>query len=605
MKHCCKVLLLVGFLLCGAGAFAQQLEKSTKTEYIGGRYYYLHSVRSGQTLSAIAMAYGTTVNEILASNPGLTASIRPDQVIRIPGATAATPTPPVADLNIHTVKAGETLSGIASKYGIRLEELFRLNPGLTPAIKPDQQIKIPAQASKPKLPAPADTVRPTFITYTVVSGETLYSIARNHSCTVDELKKHNPGLDESLQIGRKIRIPVKGGLASSTIPADTSAFTCGKTGLLPSYNVGLMVPLYLNKLELIDATNQERSMQSYNSFAFIGFYEGFLMAVDSVRSNGLSLKLVVEDIAEDSARLARVLRSADFEDMNLLVGPFFSNDFKMAAQWARDRHVKIVNPFSARREFVEGHPNVIKNTASYEDQARLAVEYMRKTWPGCNIILSLSGNENDQELADAYKAALAGGDSARSDYSVVSYAKLGLAGILDKCREDKVNVVISFVRSEVSTSNFIRNMSQYSFSYPLVVFGPEEWEDYTSLESEYLLNIHLHIVSSAFVDYEDPAVKDFIVKYRARFRNEPDKYAFSGYDTGLYFLNALHKYGKDFDHCLSEYHPELLETSLEFRQLPGGGYENTRIRIFRYEDYKRINALSNPQAAITTNKRDQ
>lgn len=603
MKTLCKVLLLAGLLLSGAGTFAQQVEKSAKTEFIGGRYYYLHTIQSGQTLSAIAMAYGTKVNEILTANPGLTANIRPGQVIKVPGAAPAT-TPAVTEtITIHIVKAGETLSGIASKYSLKLDELFRANPGLTPSIKPEQQIKIPVKSVAQNKARPADSIAPTFTSYTVVAGETLFSIARKHSCTVDELKKHNPGLDETLQIGRIIRIPVKGGVLPATPVNNAGDFVCGQTGILPSYNVGLMIPLYLNKLDMIDTTDQDRSMQHYTSFAFLGYYEGFLMAVDSLRSNGLSLKLVVEDIAEDSARLTRVLQKADFEDMHLMIGPFFSNDFTIAAAWARDHQTKIVNPFSARREFVEGHPTVIKNTASFEQQALLAVDYMRKTWPGCNIILSVSGTEHDLELAQAYQQALYGADSSLRDFSVVQYSKLGLAGILDKCREDKVNVVISFVRNEVSTSNFIRIMSQYSYSYPLVVFGPEDWEDYNSLESEYLLNINLHVVSSAFIDYEDPAVKDFVRDYRARYHNEPDKYAFSGYDAGLYFLTALHKYGKDFERCLEDYRPQLLETSLEFRQVPNGGFENTQIRIYRYQDFQRINAITNPQKEVSVNKK--
>jgi hypothetical protein len=168
-----------------------------------------------------------------------------------------------------------------------------------------------------------------------------------------------------------------------------------------------------------------------------------------------------------------------------------------------------------------------------------------------------------------------------------------------------VNVIISFIHNEVSVSNYIRFMSELSFTYPLVVFGLKEWEEYGHLEAEYLMNIKLHIISNTFIDYHQSDVKDFIAKYRERYHTEPDSYAFTGYDNAMYYLTALHLYGKDFPYCLKKYHPDLLHMNFDFVHEEGSGWENKKFCIYRYENFHLIDAFANPLVTVEVNKKEK
>ncbi|MCM3781055.1 muramidase family protein [Microbacterium hydrocarbonoxydans] len=122
-----------------------------------------HVVVSGDTVYGIAQKYGTTVDAVLAAN-GLTHSsiIHPGQTLAVSGAPApaaappATPPPPAAT-QTHVVAAGDTLFGIAQKYGTTTAALFALN-GLSTGsiIYPGQSIAV---AGAPA-PAPAATPVP-------------------------------------------------------------------------------------------------------------------------------------------------------------------------------------------------------------------------------------------------------------------------------------------------------------------------------------------------------------------------------------------------------------------------------------------------------------
>lgn len=103
----------------------------------------IYKVKKGDTLSAIASKYGTTYQKLAEfngiENPSL---IHPGQEIRIPDSGTA-PAPAKKD-KVYTVKKGDTLSGIASKYGTTYQTLAKYNGIADPSlIFPGQKIKIP------------------------------------------------------------------------------------------------------------------------------------------------------------------------------------------------------------------------------------------------------------------------------------------------------------------------------------------------------------------------------------------------------------------------------------------------------------------------------
>ncbi len=102
-----------------------------------------YTVQRGNTLSQIASSYGVTVNDIVEANniqnPNL---IYPGEKLRITGSTSTTLNP-VLQNNYYTVQRGDTLSGIARRYGVTVQYLINLNGISNPnLIYPGQLIKV-------------------------------------------------------------------------------------------------------------------------------------------------------------------------------------------------------------------------------------------------------------------------------------------------------------------------------------------------------------------------------------------------------------------------------------------------------------------------------
>ena len=105
-----------------------------------------YTVKKGDTLSAIAKKYNTTVDVIMSVNPDIKDpnKIYVGQVIKIPVTTQQTSTSAVEKETVyHTVQRGETLSGIAKRYGTTYMKLAALNKILNPnKIYVGQKIRI-------------------------------------------------------------------------------------------------------------------------------------------------------------------------------------------------------------------------------------------------------------------------------------------------------------------------------------------------------------------------------------------------------------------------------------------------------------------------------
>ncbi|MEI6765433.1 MAG: LysM peptidoglycan-binding domain-containing protein [Bacteroidota bacterium] len=497
----------------------------------------------------------------------------------------------------HTVQKKETLFSIAKSYSTTVEAILKANPGLTEAIKIGQVIKIPTGKTVVEDKKPV----PNKLTHTVQKGETFYSIAKHYNLTIEELKKENPGITDNLQPGTVLVIPARGKPQEQIVeqPKKEEKYNCGTSGLLDQYNVALMIPLYLDRSYNVDTAISDDDDNGRKtlpvSLSFMPFYEGILMAADSLEKAGLSVKFYVYDVPEDTAFTASLLEKSELKNMNLIIGPFFTNNFRIVGKWAKEHEIKIVNPFSTNCENIKNNPYAIKLMCSKDAEVREQIKYINDTWPNATIFLVHNNRSKDSILLNHYRDNLDKLSKGNSkNWIEVNYSIDGMAGISKSLSKDNPNIIISIVDGEAFLNNYIRNLSELASTYPIVVFGTRNWESYSSLEGEYIMNIKLHICTNTFIDYKKQNVRNFVLNYRNSYNAEPDTFAFRGYDVTMYFMGALMKYGKNFEKCLADYHPDLLQGKYSFKIEGENGWENNVISIYRYENYRLLDAYAEP-----------
>ena len=153
----------------------------------GGNYY---TVKSGDSLWSIANKYNTTVNELKSLNNFSSNILQVGQILVLPSSTNDDNSG-----NTYTVKLGDSLWSIANKYNTTVNELKSLNNLSSDVLQIGQILNIPSNSVS------------AGNTYTVKSGDSLWSIANKYNTTVSNLKSLNNLSSDVLQIGQVLNVP--------------------------------------------------------------------------------------------------------------------------------------------------------------------------------------------------------------------------------------------------------------------------------------------------------------------------------------------------------------------------------------------------------------
>ena len=149
-----------------------------------------YKVMKGDTLYGIAKKLDTTVDELKKANNLIANQLSIGQILKVPVKTID-----LGDTELYQVKAGDTLYGIANKYGITLKELKAINNLTNDNLAIGQLLNVPSGLSLAS-------------SYTVNPGDTLYSIAKKFETTVPKLKEANNIVNNMLSVGQKLVIPL-------------------------------------------------------------------------------------------------------------------------------------------------------------------------------------------------------------------------------------------------------------------------------------------------------------------------------------------------------------------------------------------------------------
>ena len=185
-----------------------------------------HKVQSGQTLSTIAAKYRVNVSDIKRWNNLKSNMIYVGQKLKIytsspppktsstasTNATANTSTTNTTNTSnqssststktqniVHIVKSGETLSAIASKYGVSVDNIKNWNNLSSDKLSIGQKLTINPTTK-------SNNNSSTQKMHTVKSGETLSSIANKYNTTVDAIMKANNLKSTKIYVGQKLKI---------------------------------------------------------------------------------------------------------------------------------------------------------------------------------------------------------------------------------------------------------------------------------------------------------------------------------------------------------------------------------------------------------------
>ncbi|MGQ7871264.1 LysM peptidoglycan-binding domain-containing protein [Sunxiuqinia sp. sy24] len=615
-----------------------------------------HRVVGDETLYSIAKKYNCSIADLIKANPQVKESLRIGMELTIPEAKAAE----VADVRtsdeffIHLVESGETFWGLEREYHVTRDVLEKYNPALEQGLQAGLRIKIPVSEELPDIQV-SPVNEDAFVKHLVARGETLYSLSNQYNVKITSIKKTNPVLGyRGLMAGETILIPKEVEAEPQPMLADESQQeekpVESRSEELPAklkpidysvqvfvqdrpencmpndgarfkkYDVALLLPLYLqandtvnrvcltkeeilqdaglrsqfeNPEELPDDTFKIRSEKIIypRSENFVHFYEGVLLAVDSLQRAGMNVQLHVFDTNQKQAVVDSLIRLDVFQEVDLIIGPVFPELQGPVAEFAHQQQIPMVSPLSSSGDFETRNPWYFKINPTKDYLVRETADYIGEEYFNKNLIVLEMGEYKHLPEATLvnlcrekfFASAFLDGDRdvRFHEYNFKKEGYWGLRRILSKTRE---NVFIIPSATEAQVSVAVSNINSLAEDFPVTLVGLSNFQRYNSIQSEYFHHTNLHLLSPYFINYHAPVTNRFISSFRRNFSAEPNQFSFQGYDVAYYFMSALFQYGENFTDCLPYHHVALNQAEFYFDRVSRyGGFMNRGLYILNYQ----------------------
>ncbi|MES2567823.1 MAG: LysM peptidoglycan-binding domain-containing protein [Bacteroidota bacterium] len=594
------------FVLCFFSCATLAQTKSSRTEVISGKKYYIHKVEKGQSLYAIAKIYSIDVNSILAENDDAIDGLKAGQELKIPVESLLPKQALVIDTNkyvYHRIAKGETVYGITKKYSIDEKKLASYNPTLPGGLKEGEYLivgeKKKSNSTKP-LNSGSVNLSSSYETYTVLQGETLYGISKKVNVSQDELIKLNPELQNGVKQGQTLKIALKKASAVVSVPTLVSTTLSPSapvdTALLHKpkknqYHIGLFLPFKLAESESINIDELAKAESSFppTQALALDFYSGFKKAVDSLTAKEFEVNIHLFDVEDrDSVKIEAMCKTTEFKKLDAIFGPLYAYVFKLVSNRAKEFGIPVVSPLTQQNKILFNNVLVSKVNPSQYTLIEGLADYCTDSLMNNSNIIIVNSTIKDLQYVKAFKtryneSLLKLGKSLKDSILEVK----GINGVKAAFVPGKKNVVILLTNNPVFLQDFITQLYVFSDKKDIVLMGFNSVANIENLDQDYLNALQYHFAAPNHIDFKDSVIRQLAKQYQEFYLADPSEYYFQGFDIGMYYLLNLNTQGPDFFLNLDKTIWEGVSTGFKFyRPDNETGFENRAVYIYRYSNYQ-------------------
>jgi LysM repeat protein len=555
--------------------------------------YKLHRVKRKETLYSIAEKYDITIDDIKKHNQQLLIKdLQFKDKIYIPKYKTKTVSVIPEALQTYTVLPKEGKWRVAYKFGISVQELEALNPGLGDIIQQGQILNVP----NIEMSDEQDVSDQRFGYYKVLPREGFYRLFKKLGISKDSLEQLNPVLNKTgLTEGMILKVP-KSNLEGLNLAAIESTNLAEQLQYFEPKSIALVLPFKTNSVafDSIELAKEQIKRDGYIRIA-TEFYSGVEMALDSAKRLGISTTMDVYDTQASEQVVRSMIETRDFSKYDFVLGPLTASNLTIVTKQLSKSNTAVVSPFVKLKldspNFIQSIPNddwmadkllrhAKKDTVPHktliisDSKNGFRSSKIRAAFPDANILTS----ERDENGIDQYyidfetvQKTLEPGRTLvfletnnESFASNVSSMLNGLNGITIEKDENDEDIEIEVERELIlMTTNYNRAFMGNNISNT----------DLSNLKFQF-----------ASVHYSEDDFTAFDTRYKQKYGAYPTRYAIRGFDLTLDLLLRLAAFGSVYEQITSPQTTYLQNKFMYAQSRSGDGYVNVSAFILEYRD---------------------
>lgn len=550
-------------------------------------------VAAKETRWSIAHKYGITIERMLELNPGLSAAnnyLSEGYELLMPKMAGSTVKNQVTQLyTSYTVPAKMNFYRLEKEFGVKSDEIVRLNPEITErgGLKEGMVIRIPEQKVET-----GEINTDNYIFYEVKPKQNEFRLTRKFGMTWAELVALNPDLKDGLKAGMVLKLP-KNKVGDFEV---RNALVLDKVNLLDSINIAVkpkvlfLLPFRLDKLDLSNKEETERIIDNRNSLKYsLGLYSGALVAIDSMKSLGVSIDVKTFDNQLDLGKTKQILQGEQLGGYSAVFGPLDMPSLKETAVQASKFNVPVIAPVPAKSDL--SLDNVFFSYTDEEVLWKHMLDYVETNHTE-ETLLIIADEDNKKEK----DAILKRFPSAK--VVVVKEEEKNIGINRDKLQTLLSDQVPNWVFVESDNYKLIASVVSILNSFNNTAFDPLLGKDKVSVrmfttdmnsgfENDVISNTHLSNLKFTYPSVNrQVANNSFVERYRKRFGDDPDKYAVRGFDVTYDLLLKLAYNNSLIDVSRFIGETEYSGNKFNYQRIGVAGYYNQSSYIMMIDDLR-------------------
>ncbi|MBR0334159.1 MAG: LysM peptidoglycan-binding domain-containing protein [Bacteroidales bacterium] len=496
----------------------------------------------------------------------------------------------------YVVQPKETIYGLSKRFHITQEELLAMNPFLSEGLKIGHVLTIPVRgeentASQTSTASPAPTKLATTAEetqeteednlyqsnneqiYTVEKRrEKLIEIAHRFNIDIDTIRQLNPNIPNNLRKGSVIILP------SKEVKALEEKVEKMQEEIQTSRDSIRHLLDRIQHLMAQENNNQKDEVSTalllpfmigdttgISTDRYVEFYEGLLMAADTLKKTGLSIHIEAYDIGNTLYRTQYCLNNNDLRRHDFIIAAANADQLPYLSEWCKKNEVRLVLPFSSRIAETESNPYIYQVNAPQSMVNETILSLDTAKFANKNIILLRTPNELNDEKGQLFKAIRRQLIDHRIafheliEYEGDEYFKDSIAAHLSN---QKPNLIIPCACSLAEANRLISTVGAIinflPSAYKAEMWGYPEWIALNKSNLPVLHNLNTTIYGNYFANYNLPNVRQFQINYSLNFgkdlMNTFPCYAMMGYDVMVQFCEMASRRDIDIKALQHEFH---------------------------------------------------
>ena len=331
----------------------------------------------------------------------------------------------------------------------------------------------------------------------------------------------------------------------------------------------------------------------------VEFYQGMLMAVDSLKHVGVSIDVQAFHTGSSASEMDQLLASHSLSDCDVIIGPLDAAQLPILADYCDLHSVHLVVPFTSLATQLIGRPRHYLINAPRARVQQEALWYIQDQFADYNLVL-VETNESNEE-GQAFGEQLRTAASQRGIYVRPLNIEADDMAFQQAFNPQRKNLVLLNSPSLKAINHLSSKLKDFKRQYPdyqIAVFGYPAWQTYTQqlLSDFYLLDTYVY---STF--YRNPLSqrcenfdRQFMQWFHSPMATTFPRYALMGFDVAYFFLRGLSIYGSDrLQEQLTQVPAYPYQHPLYFeRTNEDDGYVNSFVQLIHYTPLQSIELIT-------------